>query len=49
VLGKRKFKSTMMSDELAYNMQLFYEGYEPKHLLKAAGEKLEFERERMHA
>lgn len=38
----------MLSAELAYNMQLYYEGYDPNTLLKEARQKLDFERERLH-
>ena len=49
VLGKRKFKQTMLSDDLAYNMQLYYDGYDPRYILNEAQNKLNFERERLNA
>jgi hypothetical protein len=36
-----------MSNALAYDMMLYYEGYDPKALQKEADRKLTFERERL--
>ena len=47
VLGKRKIRSGGMSAELAYNMELYFEGYEPQKMLENSKRKLNFERERL--
>jgi len=36
-----------MSAELAYNMELYFEGYEPQKMLENSKRKLNFERERL--
>jgi hypothetical protein len=47
ILGKRRLISGLLSADLAYNMQLYYEGYDPHTLLEESASKLAFERERM--
>jgi hypothetical protein len=39
----------MLSDDLAYNMQMYYDGYDPRYVLTEAQNKLDFERERLNA
>ena len=50
ILGKRKLRpQSLLSDDLTYNMQLYYQGYEPGSFVKRAKCKLELERERLQA